>query len=135
MKELNESRAVSQTLAPLHILVVDDSQDVREVLQYFLQEKGALVDIAMDGAEAISKVHNERFDLIIMDLHMPGLNGVDTALKLKKLPSETIIFAITADINSNKMLNTGADNPFDDIILKPFSPSHLTSRILDKITR
>lgn len=122
-------------MAPLNILIVDDSTEVRELLQCFLQSEGAKVDIARDGAEALTKANESQFDLILMDLRMPGLSGFDTAVLLKKRLFDKPIVAITADNTPEQMLDNADTSPFDDVIMKPISPSALRARLLDKIAR
>lgn len=131
MKENGKSESASQKMAPLNILIVDDSTEVSELLQYFLQSEGAKVEIARDGAEALSKVNESRFDLILMDLHMPGLSGFDTAVLLKKRHFDKPIVAITADNTPEQMLDNTDSSPFDDVIMKPISPSALMARLLE----
>jgi len=82
-------------LAPKKILVVDDDSIVCESLKEMLTLEGYLVDTALDGASALDKVKQEPFNLILSDIQMPGLNGIDLLKELKGLDSNAFIIFIT----------------------------------------
>lgn len=118
-------------LKGIHILVVDDSDDLREILEFILKAKGATVDSARDGAEAINKAQNIPYDLILMDMRMPGLDGNDTAAKIKLTSANIKIIALTGDMDGEKYLRK--ESPFNAYIAKPIDPANLSVSILKTI--
>ena len=100
------------------ILVVDDEEQCRTVISLLLESMGLEVDTASDGDEAITKVTDEYFDLIFMDVWMPWMNGCDAAEKMRNEGLTTPMFAITADAGedtSEKCMASG----FNGVIAKP----------------
>ncbi len=119
------------SLDGVHILIVDDSDELREIIEFVLAARGARVDSACDGAEAISMSQTTSYDLILMDLRMPGLDGRDTAAKIKSRPSKTKIVALTGDLNA--MRASAKDSPFDAFISKPIDPGNLSVSIINAV--
>jgi CheY-like chemotaxis protein len=113
----------------VHILVVDDSDDLREILEFILKSKGADVESARDGAEAINKVQSSPYDIILMDMRMPGLDGNDTALKIRNTSSAKLkIIALTGDVDGAKFLRK--ESPFNAYVVKPIDPANLSVSII-----
>ena len=111
-----------------HILVVDDDERLRELLFMFLQENGFLVTTALDSADARDKLKHLEYDLVVMDVMMPGESGVSLTKSLKKENFITPILLLTAldDVEDRiKGLEAGAD----DYLSKPFEPKELLLRI------
>ena len=104
-------------IPPKHILLVDDQSEVREVCRLMLDIEGHTVAEAKDGIEALDLFAKDRFDLVITDFLMPGMNGCDLAAKLKQLaPSQRILLI------SGYAREVGARPKHVDAILpKPFS--------------
>ena len=115
----------------VHILVVDDSDDLREILEFILKSKGADVDSARDGAEAINKANAIPYDIILMDMRMPGLDGNDTAMKIRSTLAKIKIIALTGDVDGEKFLRK--DSPFNAYVVKPIDPANLSVTILKTI--
>ena len=112
------------------ILVVDDEEDILELLRFNLSHEGFQVSCAVSGEEALKKVKIEPPDLILLDLMLPGLDGLEVARVLKSQAStkEIPIVMLTAkgeEADIVKGLEVGAD----DYITKPFSRKVLTARI------
>jgi len=80
---------------PARVLVVDDDQDVRALLSSFLGCEGYEVITAMDGEEALNQVHSEHPDLILLDLQMEGMGGLQTMEKLKETRSQAPVVLLT----------------------------------------
>lgn len=100
------------------ILVVDDDQQCRIVISLLLESMGLEVDTASDGDEAVTKVTDEYFDLILMDVWMPEMNGYDAVAQMRNEGLTTPMFAITADASdetSQKCMASG----FNGVIAKP----------------
>lgn len=113
-----------------HILVVEDEPDLQELLRYNLEKEGFVVDSALDGKEAYDKALAGRFDLVLLDLMLPAMNGLEVCrlIRAKKEMSTLPIVMLTArtdEIDRVLGLEMGAD----DYIAKPFSTRELIARI------
>ncbi|HET9947846.1 MAG TPA: response regulator [Longimicrobiales bacterium] len=112
------------------ILVVDDEPHIRRVLSAMLGSEGFDVVLASDGAEGLSAVLSGRIDLVILDLFMPGANGLEVLAKIRSDPrkADTPVIILTAkgqDADREAALAGGAN----DFLTKPFSPKKLVARI------
>lgn len=110
-----------------HILVVDDDDRIRTLLKRFLQEHGFRVSTAPNADKAISTLNSLAFDLLVLDVMMPGMDGFELTETIRK-NSETPILLLTARGESEdriKGLSLGAD----DYLSKPFEPEELVLRI------
>jgi phosphate regulon transcriptional regulator PhoB len=115
---------------PKHILVVEDEADLVELISYNLKKEGFSVASAMDGETALSKIKKERYDLVVLDLMLPGIQGMELCRILRSDPkTETLpIIMLTAkgeEVDKILGLEMGAD----DYITKPFSPRELVARV------
>ena len=115
---------------PKHILVVDDEADLVKLVTYNLKKEGFLVDSAQDGEKALAKVKKGKYDLIILDLMLPGLQGMELCRIIRNDPktSSLPIIMLTAkgeEVDRVLGLELGAD----DYITKPFSPRELVARV------
>jgi two-component system alkaline phosphatase synthesis response regulator PhoP len=118
------------------VLIADDEPDIVEILQYNLVKEGYTVITAKDGDEAIDKAKQTHPDLVILDVMMPGKNGVEVCEILRALPEfqETIIMFLTAlsdEATQIKGLTTGAD----DYISKPVSPKVFLTKVNSLLRR
>ncbi len=116
---------MTNTEAP-HILVVDDNPEIREIIDILLTGEGFMVEDAPNGTEALRKLSGQSFDLIILDIMMPGLNGYQTCLEIRKTSNAPILFLSARTKDSDKTL--GFSSGGDDYLAKPFSYSELISR-------
>ena len=121
---------MSVTNAVKKILIADDEPDILEIVQYNLQNEGYEVATAKNGNEAIEQAKRFNPDLIILDIMMPGKNGIEVCNILRMQPSfnDTLIIFLTALSDEGtevKGLETGAD----DFITKPVSPKVLISKV------
>jgi two-component system alkaline phosphatase synthesis response regulator PhoP len=112
------------------ILVVDDEPDILEFMEYNLKQEGYDVGKASNGKEAIAKAIKEHPDLIILDIMMPELDGIETCRQLRAIPEfkSTMIAFLTAR-NEDYSQIAGFDVGADDYITKPIKPRVLVSRI------
>ena len=114
----------------LKVLVADDEPDILEILKYNLENEGYVVFTAKNGDEAIEKAKRNQPDLIVLDIMMPGKNGVEVCEILRRQSAfkETLIIFLTAindEATQIKGLKTGAD----DYISKPISPKIFLSKV------
>ncbi len=112
------------------ILLVDDEADILEFISYNLRKEGFLVTTASNGEEAIRIARAELPHLIILDVMMPGMDGIETCEEIKKIPSlsNTLIAFLTARGEDYSQI-AGFDAGADDYIAKPIKPKVLVSRI------
>ncbi|MCX8149492.1 response regulator transcription factor [Thermaurantimonas aggregans] len=121
------------------ILVVDDEPDILEILSYNLKREGYIVITASNGEEAIKLAKAEKPDLIVLDVMMPGMDGMETCDKIRNIPelSNVIIAFLTARSEDYSQI-AGFEAGADDYITKPIKPKVFVSRIkalLRRITR
>lgn len=112
------------------ILVVDDEEDIRELLQHLLQKEGYEVAVAVNGREAVKKTLEWQPHLILLDLMMPEMDGIEACREIrgKKEIKNTIIAFLTAR-NEDYSQIAGFESGADDYISKPIKPRVLLSRI------
>ena len=110
-----------------HVLVVDDDDRLRELLRKYLSENGLLVTTASDAAEARRRLAKLAFDLIVLDLMMPGESGLDFARDLR-LGNSVPILMLTAMGEAEDRI-AGLEGGADDYLTKPFEPRELLLRI------
>lgn len=109
------------------ILAVDDNPEILEILQILLSGEGYRVTAARSGDEALSLLSESGYDLIILDVMMPGRNGYQTCLEIRKRSNAPILFLSARTKDSDKTL--GFSSGGDDYLAKPFSYSELTGRV------
>jgi phosphate regulon transcriptional regulator PhoB len=112
-----------------NILVIDDEADIVELISYNLQREGFVVDTAYNGEEALKKIKDNKYDLIILDLMLPGIKGLELCRMIRSAPSTSHmpIIMLTAKCEEfDKVL--GLEMGADDYITKPFSIRELIAR-------
>ena len=109
------------------ILIVEDDLDIQDLLRNFLQEVGYEITIASDGMEAIALFSSARFDLILLDIMLPKIDGF-TVCELIRKQSQVPIIMLTA-LNGEEEQIRGLDLQVDDYITKPFSLMVLVSKV------
>jgi two-component system alkaline phosphatase synthesis response regulator PhoP len=112
---------------PATILIVDDEQSIRTVIQAYLEHEGFQVLQAETGPTALEIAATQHPDLVILDLNLPGMDGMEVAARLRE-QSEVFILMLTArseEVDRVAGLRIGAD----DYLTKPFSPRELTARV------
>ncbi len=103
----------------LNILIVEDNKINQMVTKKLLDKSDHTCKIAENGLEAIELIEKHKFDLILMDIHMPVLNGFDASKKIRELGITTPIIALTAS-DKNEIINEMAINGINDVLVKPF---------------
>jgi len=115
---------------PKHIIVIDDESDIRDLIVYNLKKEGFSIDTASDGESGLSKIQKHLYDLVILDLMLPGIQGMELCKILRNDPktSKIPIIMLTAKSEEiDKIL--GLEMGADDYITKPFSPRELIARV------
>ena len=118
------------------ILVIDDEQDIRVLIKYNLEKDGFVVTEAENGQTGVEMAKNNVPDLILLDVMMPGMDGIETCEKLKEIPAlnNTMICFLTARGEDYSQI-AGFDAGADDYITKPIKPKLLSSRIAAVLRR
>ena len=109
------------------ILVVDDESQITKVLRGYLEQSGYRVVIASDGAMALAQYKHEKPDLVLLDLGLPQMDGIEVARRLRSTSNVPIIM-ITARVEETDRL-VGLELGADDYITKPFSPREVVARV------
>ena len=114
----------------IKILLVDDEQDILEIVGYNLSQEGYQIVTASNGKEAIAKAKKEHPQLIIMDVMMPEMDGMEACENIRKIPElqDTIITFLTARSEDYSQV-AGFDAGADDYITKPIKPKVLVSKV------
>lgn len=116
-----------------HLLVVDDDQRIRELLSRYLSDHGYRVTTASSATDARAKLEGLTFDLLVLDIMMPGENGLDLARSIRD-GSNVPILLLTARAETEDRI-TGLETGVDDYITKPFDPRELLLRINNVLRR
>src|SRR5687768_1023804 len=109
------------------ILVVDDEPRIVELARDYLEHAGFAVSTAADGPAALDTVRRQRPDLVVLDLGLPGLDGLDVTRELRREGSIPIVMLTARDDELDKLL--GLELGADDYLTKPFSPRELVARV------
>ena len=114
---------------PLRILIVEDNADIAENIGDYLEQKGHVLDFAMDGIGGLHLALTHDFDVIVLDIMLPGMDGLTFCRKLRKeADNKTPVLMLTArDTLSDKL--EGFDAGADDYLVKPFALEELAARI------
>jgi DNA-binding response OmpR family regulator len=110
------------------ILVTDDDKELQEVVEYHLQKEGYQVFKASDGKEALKKIKSDQPDLLVLDLNMPGLSGLEVCHEVRKQGNLLPILMLTAKASEMDKVR-GLESGADDYLTKPFSSLELVARI------
>jgi len=112
------------------ILIIDDEEDIRELLKYNLKKEGYLVEVAENGEIGLALMKELKPDLIILDVMMPGMDGIEVCDAIRSTPGfqQTLICFLTAR-NEDYSQIAGLDAGADDYVAKPVRPKVLISRI------
>lgn len=110
------------------ILIVDDEESIVTLLQYNIERAGFETSVAYSGTESYQKALTESYDLIVLDLMLPGMEGTEVCKRLRQEKVDTPILMLTAkDDEFDKVL--GLELGADDYLTKPFSPKEVVARI------
>jgi two-component system, OmpR family, response regulator MtrA len=118
------------------ILVADDDVDIRELVEFKLSTLGHDIVAVSDGAAAIDACQQQRPDLAVLDVMMPGMSGLDAVRVIRSDPSlsDLPVILLTARAQESDV-ESGFDSGADDYITKPFSPRELATRVQALLAR
>ena len=112
------------------ILVVDDEKDILELVSYNLKKEGFGISVSTDGEDALRRVKQEKYDLIILDLMLPGIQGMELCRILKSSEDTSFVPIIMLTAKNEELDKVlGLEMGADDYITKPFSPRELIARV------
>ena len=117
----------------IKILVVDDEADIRKIVRLLLQKNGFSVIEAANGALALDAVRECEVDLIVMDIMMPKMSGVEATAEIRKLSTAPVLFLTAKSLDTDKELAYLSGG--DDYLVKPFSASELVLRVESLLRR
>ncbi len=114
----------------LNVLVIDDEEDIRSILKYALEKEGYQVHEASSGNEGLDKVNSLRPDVIVLDVMMPDMDGIEVCEQIRRSPNndEIIICMLTAR-NEDYSQIAGLESGADDYVAKPIKPKVFVSKI------
>ena len=118
----------------IKVLIVEDDQKISRFLELELQHEGYETDVAADGREGLSKVNAIKYDIVLLDLMLPKLSGIEVCRRMRNAENHTPVIMLTAkDDVSDKV--TGLDSGADDYVTKPFAIEELLARIRVAVSR
>ncbi|MFU1796418.1 response regulator transcription factor [Paenibacillus azoreducens] len=117
----------------IRVLVADDEKEIRDLVKKYLERELYQVDTAVDGEEALRLFENHKYDLILLDLMMPGIDGIEVCRRLRNLTNIPILMLTAKDQEIDKVLGLGIGA--DDYMTKPFSINELVARIKAHLRR
>ncbi|MEG0798212.1 MAG: response regulator transcription factor [Acidaminococcaceae bacterium] len=109
------------------VLIADDEAQIREILRIYFEKEGFVVEEAADGAEAIIKVQAVKPDIVILDIMMPVLDGLEVCRQVRKISDIPIIMLTAKDEDDDRIL--GLEIGADDYITKPFNTREVVARV------
>ncbi|MFM1789053.1 MAG: hypothetical protein RLZZ12_402 [Actinomycetota bacterium] len=116
------------------IMVVDDDQDLAEMLGIVLNGVGMEVDLVSRGDEAVEVFKNSQPDLVLLDIMLPGTDGIEVCREIRKHSTRVPIVMLTAKSDTHDIVK-GLEAGADDYMVKPFKPSELVARIRTRLRR
>ena len=115
------------TDAPTRVLIVEDDQTVAEVVARYLEREGFAVESVADGHEALARADAHLPDLVVLDIMLPGLDGLEVCRRLRSRAPIPVVMLTARGSEEDRVL--GLDLGADDYVAKPFSPRELTARV------
>jgi DNA-binding response OmpR family regulator len=113
--------------------VVDDDERIRQLLRLYLERDGYRAVEAIDGAEALRAAGESRFDLVLLDVMLPGIDGLEVCRQLRETSDTPIVLLTARSGDADKVV--GLDLGADDYVVKPFSPRELMARVRAQLRR
>ena len=116
-----------------NILIVDDEKDIREIIGIYVQNNGYNAIKAQNAHDGLEIIQNQSIDLVILDVMMPGMNGIELCMKIRDTKNIPIIMLSAKDQDMDKVMGLSAGA--DDYLAKPFNPVELLARIRAQLRR
>ena len=114
-------------LREIRILIADDEKEIRDLLKKYMERELYKVDVAIDGEHALSLFNKNKYDLFILDLMMPKIDGIEVCRKLREKTNVPILMLTAKNHETDKIL--GLSMGADDYITKPFSINEVVARV------
>lgn len=118
----------------MHILIVDDEREFLELMNNRLQKRGFTVDVSSDGEQALRLVETEDFDAIVLDVKMPGMDGIEVLRRIKQVRPELPVLLLTGHASVESAM-AGVETGAVDYLLKPVPINDLIMRLRDIASR
>ncbi|OKP98135.1 response regulator transcription factor [Paenibacillus sp. P46E] len=115
------------------ILIIDDEQEIVELIEIYLVNEGYRVLTAFDGTEGLNILNHQKIDLVVLDIMMPGIDGMETCRRIRQTMNLPIIMLSAKSQDMDKILGLGLGA--DDYLSKPFNPMELIARIKSQLRR
>src|SRR5688572_2702205 len=114
----------------MHILVAEDDHDIAELISHYLKKAGWTAQVASAGDQALAYIRNHPVDVVILDLMLPGMSGLDVcqALRADAATAHLPVIMLTARAEETDRIR-GLEMGADDYVAKPFSPNELVARV------
>lgn len=112
----------------MKILLIEDEAAVISLIERGLKEKGLEVSVAMDGNTGLQMIRDHQFNLVILDIMLPGMNGIQICKEIRSMGLEVPVLMLTA-LGSTENIVTGLDSGADDYMVKPFKINELIARV------
>ena len=110
-----------------NVLVVDDEPTIAEVVSRYLERAGYSARVAVDGPDALAQIGSERPDLVVLDLMLPGMDGLEVMRRMQATERVSVILLTARGEPSDRIV--GLRQGADDYVVKPFSPAELVARV------
>jgi len=118
----------------MHILVVDDEQEFLELMTNRMQKRGFTVSVASSGERALEEVERETFDAVVLDVKMPGIDGIEVLRRIKRIRPQLPVLLLTGHASVEAAM-TGVETGAVDYLLKPVPINDLIMRLRDIVAR
>ena len=119
-------------MTKIRLLLVDDESDFLTAYSRRFIRRNAEIDVASSGAEALEKVRDIKFDVVVLDVMMPGMSGIETLRRIKALDPTLPVIILTGHANSQAMIE-GMECGAFDYLLKPVGTDELYFKVLDAV--
>ncbi|MEF2232248.1 MAG: response regulator [Pseudodesulfovibrio sp.] len=116
----------------IRLLLVDDEADVLNAYARRFARRNAEIEVAQSGVEALEKVQSGHFDVVVLDVMMPGMNGIEALRRIKALRPELPVIILTGHANSQALIE-GMESGAFDYLLKPVGTDELYFKVLDAV--
>jgi DNA-binding response OmpR family regulator len=122
-----------ETVKLRRALIVDDEEKIVEILSHYLQDEGFAVSGAFDGADALRMALAEPFDVVLLDLNLPSMSGVEVFKAIRKVSDVPILMVTSRDDAVDRIV--GLELGADDYVSKPFNPREVVARVKNILNR